>query len=128
MLGLFDRSHMKYRREVVEKKLEEQQPSLTEMVAKAIQVLEKNKNGYFLFVEGGRIDHAHHSTLATTAIEETVELSKAIEYAHRTVNNSETTILVTADHSHTMSYAGYPVSRGFTLIFFSLFFLNSYIY
>ena len=39
------------------------QPSLIEMTEKAIQMLSKNEeNGFFLLVEGGRIDHAHHDT------------------------------------------------------------------
>lgn len=35
-------------------------PSLPFMVQKALEVLQRNPQGYFLFVEGGRIDHAHH--------------------------------------------------------------------
>lgn len=101
---------MKYRKEIVDHELQDQQPSLTEMLTKAIQVLSKNEKGYFLFVEGGRIDHGHHSTQARIALDETAEFSKAIDYAHRTVNNNDTILLVTADHSHTMSYSGYPVS------------------
>ena len=39
------------------------QPSLTEMTQKAIEMLQKNtEHGFFLLVEGGRIDHAHHDT------------------------------------------------------------------
>lgn len=110
LIGLFDSSHLRYRRDVIENHLENQQPSLTEMVAKAVEILNKNEKGYFLFVEGGRIDHALHDTQGHLALDETAEFSKAIEYAHRTVNNSDTILLVTADHSHTMSYSGYPVS------------------
>lgn len=40
-----------------------QEPSLTELTLKAIELLKKNKNGYFLLVEGGRIDHGHHESL-----------------------------------------------------------------
>ncbi len=40
----------------------DEEPSLTEMTKKAIEMLEKNKNGYFLLVEGGRIDHGHHES------------------------------------------------------------------
>jgi alkaline phosphatase len=43
------------------------QPSLSEMTKKAIEMLRKNKeNGYFLMVEGGKIDFAHHSTRVST--------------------------------------------------------------
>jgi alkaline phosphatase len=38
------------------------QPSIVEMTEKAIQILSRNPNGFFLFVEGGRIDHGHHES------------------------------------------------------------------
>lgn len=85
------------------------------MVTKAIEVLRKNEKGYFLFVEGGKIDMAHHGTKANIAIDEFREFSKAIDYAVKTVNLNDTIILVTADHSHTMSYSGYSVSDCYLL-------------
>lgn len=90
--------------------MEDKKPSLTQLTAKAIELLSKNKNGYFLFVEGGKIDIAHHETRARKSLDETVEFSKAIDYARRAVSEEDTIILVTADHAHTMSYSGYPVS------------------
>ncbi len=36
------------------------EPSLKEMTEVAIKILKKNEKGFFLMVEGGRIDHAHH--------------------------------------------------------------------
>ena len=45
------------------------QPSLAEMTDKALGVLSKNSNGFFLMVEGGRIDHALHGTNAKRALE-----------------------------------------------------------
>ena len=39
----------------------EGEPSLTEMVEVAIKMLQKSDNGYFLMVEGGKIDKSHHS-------------------------------------------------------------------
>lgn len=110
LLGLFDSSHMKYHKEVLDENVQDQQPTLTEMLAKAIEVLSKNEKGYFLFVEGGLIDLALHTTQTHLALDETSEFSKAIDYAHRTVNNSDTILLVTADHSHTMTQSGYQVS------------------
>lgn len=60
LIGLFSPSHMPYRMETVRDNLTDQVPSLAEMTSKAIDILDKNPEGYFLFVEGGRIDHAHH--------------------------------------------------------------------
>ena len=53
---------MKYEcdREVEEESLEEE-PSLTEMTETAIKILQKGENGFFLMVEGGKIDKSHHS-------------------------------------------------------------------
>jgi alkaline phosphatase len=50
------------------KEIEKDEPSLSEMTVAAIEVLQKNENGYVLFVEGGRIDHAHHQNLVSTRI------------------------------------------------------------
>lgn len=82
-------------------------PTLAEMVDKALDVLQNQNRGYFLFVEGGRIDHAHHDVEAVRAIDETIEFDKAIELARKRTNEDDTLIVVTSDHSHTMSMAGY---------------------
>ena len=58
-------------------------------------------------VEGGRIDQAHHENWAQRALNETVNLSHAIDKAVSMVNLSETLIMVTADHSHSMVFSGY---------------------
>lgn len=83
------------------------EPSLQEMTESAIRILEKGDKGYFLFVEGGRIDMAHHKTLAHKALDETAEFSKAVQKAVEMTNEEDTLIVVTSDHAHTMSYAGY---------------------
>lgn len=49
MLGLFAAEHMPYN---IEKTSDSDKPSLEEMVGKALDVLEKDKKGFFLFVEG----------------------------------------------------------------------------
>lgn len=59
---------------------------------------------------GGRIDHAHHRTLARLAIDETLEFHKTVETVSGLVDLDDTLVLVTSDHSHTMTVGGYPVS------------------
>ena len=59
-------------------------------------------------VEGGRIDHAHHAGQAGYALEEAVEFARAIQYAIDNTDPAETMIMVTADHSHVFTIAGYP--------------------
>ncbi|ODM99141.1 Alkaline phosphatase, tissue-nonspecific isozyme [Orchesella cincta] len=106
ILGLFANSHMPYDKD--RQAGDNGHPSLSEMVGKAIDVLEQNENGYLLIVEGGRIDHANHDNLAKIALEETVALDAAIEMTKQRVNLKDTLLVVTADHSHSMSINGYP--------------------
>jgi alkaline phosphatase len=66
LLGLFERSHMRYE---ADRSLDVAgEPSLAEMTAKAIQVLKKNPRGFYLMVESGRIDHGHHAGNAHRAL------------------------------------------------------------
>lgn len=109
LFGLFEPSHMRYEFDRLNDKSGE--PSLSEMTLKAIDILSKNKKGYFLMVEGGRIDHSHHEGNAFRALTDTIALSNAVRAAASKVNLDETLIIVTADHSHTLFIQGYP-SRG----------------
>jgi alkaline phosphatase len=113
LLGLFEPSHVQYEADRASDPAGE--PSLTEMTDKALRLLIKDAKGFFLHVEGGRIDHAHHAGNAQRALIETIEFSNAVR---RTVEMldaagklNDTLIIVTADHSHTFTIAGYP-SRG----------------
>jgi alkaline phosphatase len=112
VLGLFERSHMEY--EYDRPTDQGTEPSLTEMTLKAIELLADNqrglgKKGYFLMVESGRIDHAHHEGNAFRALTDTEELDRAIGEAARTVDLRDTLIIVSADHSHVFNIAGYPM-------------------
>ncbi len=107
LLGLFEPSHLQYNYDRPQDKAGE--PSLSEMTAKAIDVLSNNKKGFFLMVEGGRIDHAHHNGNAFRALTEAIELSNAVKTALSKVNLKDTLIIVTADHSHTFTMGGYPI-------------------
>ena len=105
--GLFGNSHMDYASERAQK--DATQPSLQAMTRKAIELLQKDgSDGFFLMVEAGRIDHAHHAGNAYNALNDTVEFSDAIEAAIAMVDPEETLVIVTADHSHVFTMAGYP--------------------
>lgn len=110
VFGLFEPSHMNYEADRGHDKAGE--PALHEMTAKAIELLKASKTGFFLMVEGGRIDHAHHAGNARRALEETIEFAKAVKVAMDTTNPEDTLIVVTADHGHTMSFAGAYAPRG----------------
>ena len=74
-------------------------PHLREMVAKALNALERNQNGFFLMVEAGRIDHAAGSTTLPEMVHETLELSRAVQAALDWIaNRTDTLVIVTADH------------------------------
>lgn len=106
LLGLFERSHMQW--EVDRSTDAGGEPSLTEMTEKAIAMLQKNQRGFYLHVESGRIDHAHHAGNPYRALTDAIEFAKAIKKAYDTTNPAETLIIVTADHSHVFTIAGYP--------------------
>jgi alkaline phosphatase len=84
------------------------EPSLTEMTTAALRVLAPHEKGYVLVVEAGRIDHAHHANNAYRALTDTIELARAVAAALALTNRDETLLIVTADHGHTLSLAGYP--------------------
>lgn len=106
LLGLFERSHVQYEADRANDTAGE--PSLTEMTEKSIELLKKNQSGFFLHVEGGRIDHAHHAGNAKRALIDAVEMAKAVKKAYEMTDPNDTLILVTADHSHVFTIAGYP--------------------
>lgn len=111
VLGLFENSHMEY--EYDRKSDQGGEPSLSQMTVKAVELLaaacRNRRNGYFLMVESGRIDHAHHAGNAFRALTDTEEFDRAIAEAIKRVNLRDTLIIVTADHSHVFTMAGYPV-------------------
>ncbi|KAK4293357.1 hypothetical protein Pmani_033934, partial [Petrolisthes manimaculis] len=104
LLGLFGFSHMDY---AVERD-NARDPRLPEMTKAAIEVLQRDPNGYFLFVEGGLIDLGHHGNKGRKAVTETVELDEAVQVAISMTNPANTLIVVTADHAHSLSINGYP--------------------
>jgi alkaline phosphatase len=105
VFGLFNASHMGF---MADRKPDSAEPTLTDMTAQAIARLSADPDGFYLMVEGGRIDHAHHAGQAGYALEEAVELARAVQWAVDHTDPASTLIMVTADHSHVLTIAGYP--------------------
>lgn len=102
--GLFNRSHMSFEAD----RGETAEPSLAEMTSVAIDRLSADEEGYVLMVEAGRVDHAHHGTNAYRALTDAQALNEAVKVA-KAKAGEDTLIMVTADHSHVFTMAGYPV-------------------
>nr|WP_238934484.1 alkaline phosphatase [Maricaulis parjimensis] len=107
VLGLFNDDHMSYEAD----RAATDEPSLAEMTRFAIDRLSRNPDGYVLMVEAGRVDHAHHITNAYRALTDMEAFNAAITTALDHVDLDETLVIITADHGHTMTFAGYP-ARG----------------
>ncbi|XP_039756704.1 membrane-bound alkaline phosphatase-like [Pararge aegeria] len=107
LLGLFEGNHLRYNM-LTDPATE---PSLAELTEVAIRMLRRNDKGFFLFVEGGRIDHAHHDNQPALALDETIELSAAVARAAALLDEADSLLVVTADHAHVMAFNGYS-ARG----------------
>lgn len=95
ILGLFNQGNMLFE---IDRK-GSQEPSLAEMTSKALDVLGRNKNGFFLMVEGGRIDHAAHMNDIGALVWETLAFDEAIRVAYEFQKaNPDTLLIITADH------------------------------
>ena len=73
---------------------------LSDVVKVGIEHLYKNKKGFFMMAEGGKIDWAAHSNDAKTDILEIIDFADAVEVAYNFYlkHPDETLIIVTADH------------------------------
>jgi alkaline phosphatase len=105
VLGLFAPDHLAY--EVDRVRQSRPEPSLADMVEAALAVLRRNPKGFFLMVEGGRIDHALHDGNGYRAVNDMLAMDEALEVALR-LDPDRTVVFVTADHDHVMVLAGYP--------------------
>lgn len=94
LLGLFQPSYMSYE---IDRKAGE--PSLAEMTDVAIQRLATDHDGFFLMVEGGRIDNAGHNNDAASSVRETLAFDAAVQVAlDYVLTHPDTLLVVTADH------------------------------
>ena len=109
VMGLFSMDHMHFDADRATQASSE--PSLADMTTKAIQILSQNPKGFFLMVEGGRIDHGHHAGNAYRALTDAIAFADAVAVADKVTDTKDTLIVTTADHSHTLTISGYP-ARG----------------
>lgn len=110
VLGLFNADHISFEHD----RKDDAEPGLAEMARFALAKLEAAKaarggKGYYLMIEGGRIDHAHHASNPYRALKEAQIFSATVADVLKSVNLDETLVLVTADHSHVLTMAGYPM-------------------
>jgi len=109
--ALFNRYHLSY--EIDRDTLAE--PSLTEMTRKAIELLNQNENGFFLMVEGSKVDMAAHSKDAVGTVTEFLEFNRAfqaaVDFARKDGN---TTVIAVADHGTSGIQMGDANFRGYT--------------
>ncbi|NZA24874.1 alkaline phosphatase [Luteimonas sp. SJ-92] len=110
VLGLFEYDHLHFEHD---RPHDPGEPSLAELTREAVGRLQAagGEEGFVLLVEGGRIDHAHHFGNAHRALTDTIALAEAVDTAAELTSPDDTLILVTADHAHTLTFAGYP-ARG----------------
>ena len=75
------------------------QPNLREMTIKALDILSRDPDGFFLMVEGGQIDWAGHANDAGTLLHEMLKFDEAIAAVHDWVKDrNDTLVVITADH------------------------------
>lgn len=99
--GLFGEGHMPYEYDYfVKKDLKyDSLPHLSEMAAVALSILDNNQQGFFLMIEGGKIDHAGHGNNLEQNIYETIEFSRTVGLVMEWARERQDTLLVvTADH------------------------------
>jgi alkaline phosphatase len=100
LLGLFSKSHIPFEIDRLNSsELKASTPTLAEMTKVALQRLGSAPEGFFLMVEGGRIDHAAHGNDGAAAIREQVAFDEAIATVLAFVDkNPDTLLIVTTDH------------------------------
>jgi len=117
ILGLFEHNHMQYETD----RNQTNEPSLTEMSRFAIEHFLTFNQGFFLLIEGGRIDHGHHETLPRYALDEYVQFDIAIGATKQLLEErgvlDDTLLVVTADHSHVFTFGAYA-ARGSNILGF----------
>jgi len=97
LFGAFASEHMTYS---LDRSADSREPTITEMSMAAIRHLDDNENGFFLIIEGGRIDHAGHGNDLARGVGETLAFDDAVKAVREWQQSSDAdvTVVITADH------------------------------
>lgn len=82
-------------------RVDSEQPSLSEMTAKAIDILARDRKGFFLMVEGSKVDYGAHSMDPVETITELLEFDRAVKVAMDFARkDGNTTVIIASDHGN----------------------------
>lgn len=97
LFGGFAGDHLTY---ALERAPDSTEPTLAEMSLAAIRQLDATGTGFFLMIEGGRIDHAGHGNDLANNVGETLAFDEAIAAVHawQQTSDADVTLVITADH------------------------------
>ncbi|MCT4584657.1 MAG: alkaline phosphatase [Peptostreptococcaceae bacterium] len=97
VFAVFTYSHLPYE---VDRRNNNETPSLSKITKKGIEVLEQYDDGFFMMIEAGRIDHAGHANDAKGTIMDVIEFDNSVKQAYEFYKNhkDETLIVVVGDH------------------------------
>lgn len=98
IVGLFAPGHLAY---TLDRPSDTTEPTLAQMTTAALTALDASPRGFFLMVEGSRIDMASHGNDAPRALTETIAFDDAVALVRAWAEahpDDEITLLVTADH------------------------------
>ncbi len=112
--GLFNASHMKP--DIDRAELAPTEPSIAEMTRKAIDLLKKDEDGFFLMVEGSQVDWAGHANDPIYMLGDFIAFDDAVKVAvDFAKTNGETLVLAFPDHNTGgMTIGSYTASVGYT--------------
>lgn len=83
------------------------EPSLADMAEAAVQILARDNDGFVLVIDASRMDHAMHEARSRMALNEMMAVDAAVTRIMNLVNLSETLVVVTGNHDHSMQMNGY---------------------
>lgn len=102
LLGIFSEGGLPYALDhAQDKTARENIPTLAEMTQKAIERLSRNKNGFVMQVEGGKVDWAAHANDAAALLYDQIAFDEAAKVAlDFATKDKETLVVLTTDHGN----------------------------